>query len=163
MEIRRCFISSLKKAFPYEEQVVFCSFTEQDKYYDLMHYSWSFCVDKDDGYKWVQGHVNGDTLPLSRYVMNYDGDLMIDHKNGDTLDNRVSNLRIATSKQNAMNIKIRKNNTSGCTGVRCLKNGKYSARIKRINLGTFSSKDEAIKARKEAEVKYSEEWARGSN
>jgi HNH endonuclease len=96
--------------------------------------------------------------------MNYYGDLRIDHKNGDLLDNRVENLRISTPEQNAMNRKICRNNNSGVTGVGLVKSGRYRARItvnkKEMNLGTFKTKEEAIKARKDAEVKYFGEWAR---
>lgn len=55
--------------------------------------------------------------------------------------------------------KVRKNNTSGVTGVNYIKNiKKWNASIffkgKKINLGYFENIDNAIKARKEAEEKY---------
>ena len=55
--------------------------------------------------------------------------------------------------------KVRKNNTSGITGVNYIKNiKKWNASIffkgKKINLGYFENIDNAIKARKEAEEKY---------
>jgi HNH endonuclease len=133
---------------------------DEEKYYDLMHYSWCLIV-RD---KCVYGHVDGRTVRMPRYVMNYDGEYEIDHIDGDYLDNRVSKLRIATPQQNSMNKGVSKANKSGCTGVFELKNGKYRASIcikkKQICLGTFLSKDDAIKARKCAEVKYFGKWAR---
>jgi HNH endonuclease len=120
---------------------------DEDRYYDLKHYGWHL----DDGY--VRGNVDEKPVRLSRYVMNYYGEYLIDHINNDPLDNRVSNLRIATPRQNAMNTKI-----SGFTGVYERKNGKHSARIvvkgRCINLGTFETKADAIKARIEATKKY---------
>ena len=55
--------------------------------------------------------------------------------------------------------KVRKNNTTGVTGVNYIKNiKKWNASIffkgKKINLGYFKNIDDAIKARKEAEEKY---------
>jgi HNH endonuclease len=41
----------------------------------------------------------------------------IDHKDGNPFDNRVSNLRVATPRQNQQNQQVQKNNTSGMKGV----------------------------------------------
>jgi hypothetical protein len=41
----------------------------------------------------------------------------IDHKNGNTRNNKIGNLREATQSQNSMNTNIRINNSSGVTGV----------------------------------------------
>ena len=82
----------------------------------------------------------------------------IDHINGDTLDNRIENLRDVTSIENSKNRGIQSNNTSGYSGINQLPSGNWRVRInvnkKRINIGTFDSFDEAYKARKQAEVDY---------
>ena len=44
--------------------------------------------------------------------------LVIDHIDGDTWNNSLSNLRVVTSKINSQNQKKRSTNTSGVTGVR---------------------------------------------
>jgi hypothetical protein len=83
----------------------------------------------------------------------------IDHIDQDSLNNRLSNLRDVTNAENGKNQKIAKNNSSGVMGV-CFRNDmqKWHARIevngKRIHLGLFDLKDDAIVARKNAEVKY---------
>lgn len=82
-----------------------------------------------------------------------------DHINQNGLDNQRSNLRPATYKQNAENQDIRKNNTSGYKGVCWHKRtSKWRAQIghnrKQIHLGYFNKKEDAIKARKQAEKKY---------
>ena len=83
----------------------------------------------------------------------------IDHKDRDPLNNKISNLRLATRKENCANQKIRKNNTSGVTGVLWNKSkGKWEAWIKKVYLGCFLNKEDAIKARKEAELKYHGEF-----
>ena len=53
---------------------------------------------------------------------------MVDHINGNKLDNRKTNLRVATKSDNCFNCK-RKTTISGKTGVRRLKNGKWIASI----------------------------------
>jgi hypothetical protein len=83
-----------------------------------------------------------------------------DHAMHDTLDNRRRicgrvNLRIADSGQNARNRRKHRNNTSGSTGIDQHK-GKWRARIcfnlKLIDLGYFSSRARARKARKAKEL-----------
>jgi hypothetical protein len=82
---------------------------------------------------------------------------IVDHKNGDQLDNRLENLRLATQPENARNHRIQRNNTSGKSGVRFERTypgrKKWIAKIGKpsIFLGRFLTKDEAIAARDEAE------------
>ena len=83
----------------------------------------------------------------------------IDHINGDTMDNRIVNLRSGTNKENCRNQKISRTNTSGVTGVTWRqKLNKWEARIrvdgKRIYLGVFEDLQSAAAARKQAEKKY---------
>ena len=87
------------------------------------------------------------------------GDFLIDHIDHNPKNNRIENLRIVTNQENGRNQGIRSNNTSGVTGVLWVKRrNKWEARIKvdgvKIHLGYFESKEEAIKTRKTAEVKY---------
>ena len=83
----------------------------------------------------------------------------IDHINGDKKDNRIENLRDVSDLENAKNRPIQKGCSSGVMGVRKRRDtGKWTSSIhinnKCISLGCFSNKDDAIKARKEAEVAY---------
>lgn len=76
-----------------------------------------------------------------------------------TLDNRKSNLRKATASEQAQNKGLPKNNKSGVIGVGWNKKSqKWKAYIgvdkKTISLGLFDNKDDAIKARLEAELRY---------
>ena len=54
-----------------------------------------------------------------------------------------------------MNRRLQSNNTSGYTGVSFdKKTNKWMARINKVTLGYFENIEDAIKARKEAEIKY---------
>lgn len=81
----------------------------------------------------------------------------IDHKDRNPSNNRWSNLRPATFKENHENSIEQRNNTSGRRGVQWFKNtGKWWARIshhgRRISLGYYASKAEAIEVRELAEA-----------
>jgi hypothetical protein len=76
----------------------------------------------------------------------------IDHINHNTSDNRIDNLREASQQENTKNRSKNKNNTSGISGVHWdKKSNKWQARIgvngKRIHLGFFDNKEEAIAGR----------------
>lgn len=77
---------------------------------------------------------------------------VIDHINRNAIDNRKYNLRFATSSLNIFNAVRGKD-----VGV-TFESGKWRARIrvkyKKIHIGRFATKEEALKARKEAELKY---------
>jgi hypothetical protein len=83
----------------------------------------------------------------------------IDHINKVRSDNRFKNLRLATNKQNQENTSIRKDNSSGTTGINWRKDlEKWQVRIqshgKRITVGIYSGLELAIEAREKAEEKY---------
>lgn len=84
----------------------------------------------------------------------------IDHINGNRSDNRIENLRHATREQNQQKRTVRnRNNTSGHPGVYwdtsknkwCVE---IKVRRKKICLGNYSSKEEAIRARIEGKIKH---------
>lgn len=81
---------------------------------------------------------------------------MVDHKNGNRSDNRLSNLREATARQNAGNSRTRKTRkTPGSRGV-SLRNGQWVARIgpEGKHLGRFSTEQEAATAFATAAKEY---------
>jgi hypothetical protein len=90
--------------------------------------------------------------------------MTIDHINGDKADNRICNLRLATDCQNSYYRPRKSTNTSGFKGVYQRENGKYRATItvdkRKINLGTFETKEEAYAAYCEAARKLHGEFAR---
>lgn len=82
-----------------------------------------------------------------------------DHINGDRTDNRWSNLRAVSHADNFKNMPRMSHNTSGFCGVTWqARRNRWVAQIglnsRIINLGSFASKDDAIEARKRANIKY---------
>jgi hypothetical protein len=84
-------------------------------------------------------------------------DMQIDHINRIKDDNRACNLRLVTASENKQNTKRQINNTSGCSGV-SKQHNKWNASIKiqgkRIHLGSFINKEDAIKVRIMAVQQY---------
>ena len=109
--------------------------------------------------------ISGKSLRMHRLIMNVSNkNILIDHINHNTKDNRKSNLRIVTNSQNSMNLKMPINNTSGAVGVSWSKlHNKWEAHIsvnkKKKHLGLFDNFGNAVKARKEAEEEYYGEFS----
>lgn len=83
----------------------------------------------------------------------------IDHINGDKADNRFDNLRLVTHSENMRNQRIRSDNSSGVVGVSWDKHhDKWVAFInvdlKQTRIGSYSNLEDAVAARKAAEVAH---------
>lgn len=98
--------------------------------------------------------------------MNAPDGVQVDHKlTKQTLDNRKENLRFATQNQNQHNRKKSSNNTSGFKGVSKNKSRKHPWRAsiminrKCVNLGVFSTAEEAAEAYRKAAHKLHGEFA----
>lgn len=94
---------------------------------------------------------------MSRLIMGAKSGEMVDHIDGDTLNNQRKNLRLCTNSQNTANHQFATHSESGFWGV--AKNGSgWQARIRANNclvcLGTYSTPEEAARVRDTAVIKY---------
>lgn len=122
------------------------------------------------GYKWrwakngsVVSDIDGKTTRLHRHLIGNDCGV-IDHIDGDPLNNRRGNLRECTQQENTYNASLSKRNRSGVKGVHYKKGlNKWVASIrhdgKSVYLGCFPTLTDAAKARESAALKLHGEYA----
>ena len=123
-------------------------------------------VERGNGYLCGKNMETGKVVLLHRYLLDLgkNDKRMVDHVNRNPKDNRKSNLRICTCAQNSMNKGTTKSSKTGVNGVSYIKERrKWLSRIMKngvlYELGAFADIKDAIKARKEAEIKLYGEFA----
>ncbi len=121
---------------------------------------------KDTYYAYRKHPEKNSTQAMHRIILGIsDPTVLIDHRNGNTLDNQKHNLRICSHRENMRNQKRNTLNTSGFKGVGYRKDsGLWRARIgfngKRINLGSFKTAEEAAQAYNKKAIELHEEFRR---
>jgi len=134
-------------------------------------FNWSVCSRKDRHTVYAVRHERSDPkirkIRMHRAIMGDPDGFQIDHIDSDGLNNRRSNLRLATHAENARNGRIRKDNTSGFKGVGWnAPNKKWRAEIKVDNkkyyLGCYETIDMAYAAYVAASEKMHGEFARAA-
>lgn len=127
---------------------------------ELLNFTW---------FKTTQGYVATDMVEngkrrrvlLHRFILNAPERKVVDHINGNRLDNRKSNLRLCTQQQNTFNARSTTGNKHGYKGIRFDKRQPRKGWIaqitfnrKNIYLGSHYTKEEAALAYNEAARNY---------
>ena len=139
--------------------------------YDIIKdYCWHFHKSHTKFYIEAKKRDVGSTklVKMHRIVMNAQFGEIVDHVfRTRTWDNRKNNLRIVTDRENSFNAGERKNNTTGCRGVSYRSDSRkkpWRARIgkdyQEKTIGHFATFEEAVEARKKAEIEMYGEYAR---
>lgn len=148
---------------------------DDEDYEELSQYKWHYTGGYARRAKYLGGGAANpklDRVRMHRQIMNAPKGVFVDHINGNTLDNRKSNLRLATESQNGANRGANNGKKSNpykgvyrLTSPRAVK--KWWALIvesstgvkKRRSLGVYATPEEAAQAYNEAALKYFGEFA----
>ncbi len=101
-------------------------------------------------------------IAMHTVILNCNSTEMGDHKNGNTLDNRIDNLRKCNHAQNTWNRKKNIRNKSGFIGVHLFKNrwkATISIKGNRFHVGYFDTPEQAAKQRDKFAIKHYGEFA----
>ena len=144
------------------EEIVFLSLSQgmvatisKSDFVKVGHFKWT--ANKNASGIWYA--MRNESLPnggrrallLHRVLMDAPSGVLVDHIDGDGLNNVRSNLRLCTPAQNAQNTKRQKNNKSGFKGVSlCKQTGRWKAVImanrKFKVIGRYESPESAARA-----------------
>jgi hypothetical protein len=135
-------------------------------YERVSRYRW--CLSRTGNQLYAYRKHHGKTLRMHQFIMNPPKGMVVDHIDGNGLNNRRDNLRICTPQQNAWNHKRRKepDASSQYIGVHRYKDrpDKWYVKIQRAGAGTylgpFDSESEAARARDRKAIELFGQYAR---
>lgn len=125
------------------------SIVDAEDFEKLSKYKWTL-IKRGKG-EYACRREKGRHISMHRVIMNAPDDVVVDHIDGNGLNNRRSNLRLCTKAQNSYNSRPR-GGSSGYVGVTYRKrDGKYYAVIgfqgEKVHVGEFDDEIEAARAR----------------
>lgn len=156
--VRQIIINSLK----YGQKIILI---DEDDFEKVSKFRWKINKRRHKFYAQAWIKDTDQTTMMHRLIMNVGigSQSVVDHKDGNGLNNTKSNLRVCTNKQNCWNREVSKKSTTGFRGVNKRLDG-YVARIrvnnKLIHLKWTRDIREAVEAYNEAAIKYYGEYAR---
>lgn len=145
------------------------AFVDDEDYLDLVYYTWSAAFSPHTKTYYAVRSVrqpDGSTVQykMHRQILGFP-EQEVDHRNGETLDNRRFNLREATREQNMHNRGPHVRSKSGVKGVIAYRNG-YRSSIKsdgvQLFLGDYPTLELAAGAYQLAALCLHGEFAHGS-
>jgi len=113
---------------------------------------------------YVYSRATRPSIKLHRFILGAAPGQLVDHKDGDGLNNRRSNLRIADPKQNAWNARA-KGQSGYCNVWLHKQSGLWTGTVKRENghrksIGYFQTAEDAARASDALRLELRGEWAR---
>lgn len=147
-----------------------CVIVDSEDYLRVCNFNWR--VHKDHGAVYARIGTNSGgvkrTVRLHQVILQYCFPLVVDHINGNGLDNRKENLRLCTNTENIRNAQRKPKGASSYRGVHFSKNTrKWCAKIRNggeaIILGYFDDEREAAIAYDLAAKQYHGEFATTNN
>ncbi|WP_058710604.1 HNH endonuclease [Paenibacillus jamilae] len=122
---------------------------------DIADFRWTIRFNKQGGIPYVsgyrfighRGHRLREDVYLHRLLTTAPPGMVVDHINGDTLDNTTENLRVVSHAENRQNITVAAWSASGVRNVYPQPNGKYRVQIGHDGeLHSFGSYDSLYEA-----------------
>lgn len=137
---------------------------DDDIYEEIGFEEWG-AAETHEGCWYAVCRINEENIYLHRYILGNSDNKLIDHVDGNGLNNLRSNLRFCSPQQNCFNRAGNKASTSGFKGVCWASRDKrWKAQIqingKNQHLGQFTEEIEAAKAYNQAALKLFGDFAR---
>lgn len=125
---------------------------DEEDFIELIQYRWHYMNGYAARRPFIDGKICG-IVYMHRAIMNPPGYLVVDHIDGDRLNNTRANLRVCTHSENWKNRRVNSNSGTGVRGV-FAKNGAFYVEVKnkgvRHNIGTFDTLEEAAEIAEDA-------------
>lgn len=145
----------------------FCALVDDADYPLVASHTWGVVTQNHTSYARTHIQENGQRKRILMHglIQPTSAGMVVDHRNGNGLDNRRSNLRTSTPTQNCANRRRRRDSQWPYKGIqRTNGRGNWQARIKvdgkRYNLGSFATPEDAANAYDAAARRYFGEFAR---